>query len=252
MLGNQSKACALFLGLTLMLAMSLQMKANSIKLNADLIIYPDQDTYTSGGGDINGVKEFIVIDDWTLVADDIGFLKFPIEQIINANLVYLEMYNYIDEISTIGIYGVDNDIWEEISLSDQKDLPKATELLDTASIIGSGWYKWEVTSFVDSQDDGWVTFRLEVDDGPGHFQGHSKESYTEWKWPFLSVNGSIHSEDIPQKPIITTKTETVFTDTITTFTDTITTQIRMPFIIVLLSSIVIASLRFLTIKRTHQ
>lgn len=194
--------------LLLILVSNQNVSSSPVSSNADLIIYPEHDTYTSDLEDINGLRDYISIR-----KGGEGLLKFPIEQIISADIVYLEMRNYVNDVCTITVYGVDNDVWDEYSLKTQKDVPKTTDVLDRVSIIGEGWYKWDVTSFVNSQEDGWVTLRLENEDDTGHFQGKSKDDNSEEYWPFLSVNGAVHTEDVPQLPIYSIITTTVYTST---------------------------------------
>ncbi|MCY3410146.1 MAG: hypothetical protein INQ03_00785 [Candidatus Heimdallarchaeota archaeon] len=184
--------------------------------NADLILSADQDSYiVLGDSTLYGGSNYLRVDE-----NEFSFLQFNIARVEYASSCFLEIYNAATEILQIGVYGLGNDSWDEISINGL-DYPTTNEdPIEIVTIVGTGWYRWTVTDFINEQDDDLVSFMLKAETTTGLFIGWSDEFVVDN--PKLSVNGTIGSSE-PQT-VTTTQTETSYSETLTEEVTTTVTQ----------------------------
>lgn len=186
---------------------------------ADLVIYPDQDTYVNSisKNEINGLKSIISVRDYRDL-----YLRFPLSQVQYIDSVFLEIYQANTNILDVEIYGVQSDLWDQLTMNWNNRIPVTTNEIGSIHILGKNYYSLNVTEFISSQSDGWATFVIKTQSPSEFLELYSIESSSSQYWPMLSINGTIYRSEIVPGPITTTFSTTE-TDTRTiTQTDAIT------------------------------
>ncbi len=176
-----------------------------ISAMSDLIIYPDQDTdvnsYTRD--EINGLSSLIYVRDYREM-----YMRFPLSKINNLTSAYLEVYQTISDILDVSIYGIQSDLWDQLTMNWNNKLPVSTNEIDTVHILGEGWYQLNVTNFILSQDDGWATFVLQTSSPSGGLRIRSIENTASQYWSMLSINGTVYKSEVLPGAITETKSVT--------------------------------------------
>ena len=209
--------------LTLLVMLFLNLSDASLTVQTE-VIYPDQDTYTLGG-DINGLKDYLVADTSQTI-----FIRFPLDSVdfSTVNSTLLEMHNYADEVTTIAVYKVQDDAWDELSMT-ASNPPAISGKLDEIQVTGAGWYHWDVSDFVKAQTDGYASLALKATTTTGRWQGESVNDNTAANHPHLAIDGALYSTPVLQRPVTATTTlvptTTVITTTLVPTTTIITTNI---------------------------
>lgn len=197
---------------------SSNLLAGAGELHQELIIInPDQDTYVTSTG-INGLESYLVTRIDTTI-----YLRFPLSEIMSLTSANLEMHNYVDDVTQVGIYPVEDDSWDELTLNNENE-PEIGELLVSAEILGPNWYIFDVTEFIKQEldKDRYATIAMRALSNTGKWQGESSEDSSNH--PLLSINGQVNTNTGVDRPIAKTET-TLVTETVTE--TTVETQITL-------------------------
>lgn len=145
-------------------------------------VYPQKDKYVDSAGGVN--NSFIIVAGKYTNGSCEGILGFDISQVsgpvtsatLNINVSYsFEVNNPPLYLRTnMNIYGSNSDSWSE----DDASIPsKDAEILSSQCVDRAQSYSYDVTSFLQTQTDGYATFVLEpeVTDVYRYFYFHSSD-----------------------------------------------------------------------------